>query len=245
MLKYKSSSELKQLARKQLMGKYGTVILAYFLMQFLIFLVLNTASSMTSPSTAGIILYYIIYFIVLLFTGIFLVGQNYLYFQIHRENRCSVSDMWYGFTNMPDKAIITQFIMYALCLICGIPFFICASCFYSARQTILFVLCIITLIIFVICSTVIQLLFSQVLYLLIDFPEKTSKELITLSISLMKGHLFRLFYIKISFIGMQLLVLLTFGIGSLWVNPYMNMVRANFYEDLTKELRQPSIDLTV
>lgn len=245
MTEFKSSSALKQLARKQLMGKYKTVILANFLMQLIIFFVMNSASSMASPSTVGILLYYVIYFIVLLFTGIFIVGQNYLYLRIYRENACTVSDMWYGFTHMPDKAIITQFIMYALCLVCGIPFFFCAASYYSTKQTVLLILSIVTLIVFIICSTIIQLLFSQVLYLLIDFPEKTSKELITLSISLMKGHLGRLFYIKLSFIGMQFLVLLTMGIGALWVAPYMNMVSANFYEDLTKGFRQPAIDVTV
>lgn len=245
MTNFKSSSTLKQLARKQLTGKYSTVILAYFLMQLIVFLVLNFASSQATSSTVGTILYYAIYFIVLLFTGIFVVGQNYLYLQISRENRCTVSDMWYGFYNFPDKAIVIQFVMYGLSLVCGIPFFLTVIWFSSTRQMVLLIFCALTLILFVVASICISLLFSQALYLIIDFPEKTGKELIRLSISLMKGHLARLFYLRVSFLGMQFLVMLTLGIGALWVNPYMNMVYANFYEDLTKGLRRPSIDLTV
>ena len=48
----------------------------------------------------------------------------------------------------------------------------------------------------------------------------------------MKGHKGRYFYISVSFLPLALLCLVTFGIGFLWLAPYMGMTFANFYVDL-------------
>lgn len=49
---------------------------------------------------------------------------------------------------------------------------------------------------------------------------------------LMDGNKGDLFVLDLSFIGWILLNILTLGIGSLWLNPYMNAARAAFYRTL-------------
>lgn len=49
---------------------------------------------------------------------------------------------------------------------------------------------------------------------------------------MMKGHVWKLFCLNISFIGWGLLTLLTFGILSLWTLPYQNLAQAEFYDQI-------------
>ena len=73
-------------------------------------------------------------------------------------------------------------------------------------------------------------------YILLENPEMTANEAITKSKELMDGNRWRLFCLEISFFGWALLVaLLTFGIGSLWLKPYMEASFAAFYREITAE----------
>lgn len=63
----------------------------------------------------------------------------------------------------------------------------------------------------------------------------TALQAITASRQVMKGHKFDLFVLGISFIGWYLLAGLTFGIGLIWLVPYINTTRAAFYNDISKE----------
>ena len=71
-------------------------------------------------------------------------------------------------------------------------------------------------------------------YILKDNPEMKNNAAIEESMRMMDGHKLELFMLDLSFIGWALLSLLTCGIGFLWLTPYMNMARVNFYEDLKK-----------
>ena len=52
---------------------------------------------------------------------------------------------------------------------------------------------------------------------------------------MMKGSKGRLFYIDLTFVPLMLLCVLTCGIGLLWLMPYMQATKANFYLDLVKQ----------
>ena len=71
-------------------------------------------------------------------------------------------------------------------------------------------------------------------YILKDNPEMKNNAAIEESMRIMNGHKLELFLLDLSFIGWALLSFLTCGIGFLWLAPYMNMARVNFYEDLKK-----------
>lgn len=71
-------------------------------------------------------------------------------------------------------------------------------------------------------------------YILKDNPEMKNNAAIEESMRMMDGHKLELFLLDLSFIGWVILSILTCGIGLLWLVPYMNMARVNFYEDLKK-----------
>lgn len=74
-------------------------------------------------------------------------------------------------------------------------------------------------------------------YLLKDHPELKFNAAIEESMRLMSGNKMRLFILDLTYIGWFLLCIVTFGIATLWVNPYWCTARAAFYEDLMSDLR--------
>jgi len=69
-------------------------------------------------------------------------------------------------------------------------------------------------------------------FILHDNPDIGASEAITRSKKMMYGHKGKLFGLCLSFIGWGILCCFTFGIGFLWLCPYINLSIANFYEDL-------------
>jgi len=80
--------------------------------------------------------------------------------------------------------------------------------------------------------------YSMSFFILRDNPGIGAMEAITRSRKMMNGYKGKLFCLCFSFIGWGLLCCLTFGIGFLWLAPYVTSSIANFYEDLKKN-QQP------
>ena len=72
--------------------------------------------------------------------------------------------------------------------------------------------------------------------LLAQNPDIGVMDAIGQSKELMRGHKGRLFWLSLTFIGWVLLSVLTFGIGFLWLNPYMEAAQAAFYLERTDQL---------
>ena len=72
-------------------------------------------------------------------------------------------------------------------------------------------------------------------FILKDNPNMKNNEAIELSMAMMNGHKWDLFCLQLSFIGWAFLCVLTFGIGYLWLVPYMQTSTAAFYEDVKAE----------
>ena len=66
-------------------------------------------------------------------------------------------------------------------------------------------------------------------YIKADHPEYDWQACINGSKRMMQGHKWELFVLDLSFIGWVIVGMLTCGIGMLWVTPYMECTRANFY----------------
>ena len=76
--------------------------------------------------------------------------------------------------------------------------------------------------------------YSMSYFILRDNPDMGANEAITASRKMMNGHKGELFGLYLSFIGWAILCLFSFGIGYLWLSPYMTLSLANFYEELKK-----------
>ena len=74
--------------------------------------------------------------------------------------------------------------------------------------------------------------YSMTFYILRENPEMTAGDAITASQKMMDGHKMDLFLLSLSFIGWAILASITFGIGYLWLIPYIYTAYAAFYETL-------------
>jgi uncharacterized membrane protein len=80
-------------------------------------------------------------------------------------------------------------------------------------------------------------------FIMAENPEMTASEAITASKELMDGHKWELFCLRFSFIGWELLSILSLGVGALVLNPYMNAAEAAFYRSLCpRKIPQPVVE---
>lgn len=83
-------------------------------------------------------------------------------------------------------------------------------------------------------------------YLMAENPDMGVMEAIGRSKELMMGNKWRLFCLQLSFIGWNLVCVLTLGIGYLWLAPYQNAAETAFYLEVTGRAdAMPQPDLPV
>ena len=85
---------------------------------------------------------------------------------------------------------------------------------------------------FVIPGIVKSYAYSMSYFILADHPEMSQSDARKASIEMMKGHKWELFCLQFSFIGWYLLTIITCGILTFWVTPYVDAATAAFYENL-------------
>lgn len=83
--------------------------------------------------------------------------------------------------------------------------------------------------------------YSQTLFILRDEPTLKYDGAIERSMAMMQGHKMDYFLLILSFIGWYILGIVSFGIGFLWINPYITRALVIFYEDLKSEYENKTI----
>lgn len=92
---------------------------------------------------------------------------------------------------------------------------------------------------FIIPGIVKSYAYAMTPYVMDDHPEMDAEECIHESRMMMQGYKWKLFCLDLSFIGWALLCCLTFGIGLLWLQPYIEASHAKFYDELKARRSQP------
>lgn len=83
--------------------------------------------------------------------------------------------------------------------------------------------------------------YSQMNYIVAEFPHVPVVQALDISKKITRGHKGELFVLYLSFLGWALLCVLTFGIASLWVIPYQTMTCVNAYHALMKSALESGI----
>ena len=74
--------------------------------------------------------------------------------------------------------------------------------------------------------------YAMVPFVLEDHPEMSAREVLRTSREMMRGHKWELFILELSYIGWILLCIITLGVATFWVEPWMTTAMAHFYEDI-------------
>lgn len=244
---FRTSSQLKAEARRLMLGKYKTAIAMFMILETIV-LTITLCSSMflDSNTIAGTILTLAISFLISVFSSLLTVGFLSFFLKVACKQPYSISDVFLGFKFHPNKIISLQFILlgisYLLVLTAMLPASITFFLYAASDNGLFFLLFSLFLILGMAIAISIMLSYSQIFYLLLDFPEASTKEILRRSKSLMKGHKWRFFYIQVSFLPLSLLCILTFGIGTLFLVPYQQMTYTLFYLDLIQGQTKPSFE---
>ena len=86
--------------------------------------------------------------------------------------------------------------------------------------------------------------YAMTSFILKDEPEMKNNAAIEKSMAMMEGNKNKLFMLDLSFIGWAILCIFTLGIGLLFLQPYVAISRAAFYEDL-KAQQGGSVEVNV
>lgn len=104
------------------------------------------------------------------------------------------------------------------------------------------------LVVSVVLMILVEYRYAFCFMIMAEYPEIRAIDALRNSATLMKGNKWRLFCLHFSFIGWSLLAtLVPFGIGMIFLSPYLNAATAAFYDDIAnrtaaKEAEFPSLD---
>ncbi|MBO5999004.1 MAG: DUF975 family protein [Lachnospiraceae bacterium] len=242
----KTSAELKAFARGTILSCLPVCIGANLIYSLVRFLLDNiVAGVLTDASVLSFVMNIALSFLSAVFMGIFQAGLCLIYLKLIFGQPASVRDLFHCFRESPDRVVRLQAVISALQLAGLLPVQIYMSFFsrgsvlslaelLSQDRTALVGMAVrfgtLSLI-----GTVIQFAVSLFLglscYILLDFPELGTVEILQRSIRLMRGAKGKLLYITLSFIPLYLIGFISFGIANLWVMAYEQAVLAAFYKD--------------
>ena len=242
-----SIKELKRSAREKLLGNYGILIGASILYSILSRVLMSILGApfqrrflyaflSGNLQPADVFPYYgVLYFCVFIasFVGI---GWHYMNYRIARGEKTDISDLFFVFTHKPGSYIKLLFLQIGILLLCAIPvvigcvaLFVCLSIDQVVLGIIFYAAGLIAYLILVIRE---GLRLSCCYYIYFDNNAMPARKVVRLSRQLMDGNIMKLFKLNISFIPIVLLSILSLGIASLWLNPYIVVTKSNFYLSL-------------
>lgn len=239
MKKSSPNSMIKAAARGQLLGKYPTVVFAYLMSEFTIYaLSYISRNTLDLSRTVSIVIFILLQFILILLSGILLCGQNYLYLNIARNKPFSPQDVWYGLTHLADRILIIELLIAFHIFLRSLPSILLLALWFHTKSIIAGFFAAAFLGITVVYAVLILLGYSQTLFLILEDPSASLEEVLEAGPLLMHGNVLSYLKLLISFIGLFILSILSFGLGFLWVMPYFHASRTNFYLSLLKKRAQ-------
>ena len=242
------ASEIRKLTRDALTGKWGKaalVTLVYFLIVCGISLVLNHIS-VIGPIAQYVIDIPIAFGLISTFMKL-KRGEEVSYIGFLTDGFSNFANSWKVTLWTAVKMIIPIIILivsYILIIAFGIGGLILSSATsdisssasaataIGAGSMIFIIIGFIGIFISSIWLTIKSYSYQLIYFLLFDNPNKDAKEIVEESEQLMNGNRWRLFCLELSFIGWIFLACFTFGIGMLWLMPYMSIAQIVFYEVL-------------
>lgn len=232
-MKQLKPSVLKREARIKMQGNYGTLVAASLLVFGCTFL-LNVVLSLLTPASStlfSLLLYLAGFLIVTTLYNVLSAGISRLYLNLANNQPLSLRDLFYAFSTHPEPIAVYSAV--SLVVEVGILYFILVLQIYAVRFVsrwilVLFTVAALLLLLFFLLT------FSCFLFLHACDPWKSAKELFSDCLRLMKGHRLALFWLSLTFLGVLLLCILSFGFGLLFAMPYMHMTITLFYKRLSE-----------
>ena len=205
------AKDYRNLAWTKLSGKWGIMALCTLIYS----LILGACSSFANmnnfdgaPPSVKMLFTSIGTVASLLLSGPFIIGMSTLALNVSRGKEVKVEQLFSGFKNYAS----------------ALALYLINSIFIALWSLLLIVPGIIK-----------AISYSMSYYILIDNPNMGANEARKQSMAMMEGHKWRYFCLMFSFIGWIILCVLTLGILTFWVTPYIQTAQSEFYHSLLAE----------
>lgn len=246
MKQYKKSYELKNTAKDRLEGKYISIIgvlLLSTLISWAVRFAINSVGNSTlygvyarTRSDTSIVVISVVFELLLLFADVMLgvmnAGITLCFLKLACGQPFSFKDLFYGYRTDSKKILLITAALVIWQALCLFPFRYLLQNYLNTKEILWILYAFLGLAIGLAVYIPVSLGIGLSFYLMFDFPENSGKETLSLCWRLMKGHRKQLFYLELSFLPLMLLCVLSFGIGFLWLQPYMQMTYTYFYLDM-------------
>jgi uncharacterized membrane protein len=143
--------------------------------------------------------------LMLILSGPLLLGFSQYFLKFKRGENPALEDAFSGFRNL-GSSIALYFIMGIFILLWSL--------------------------LLIIPGIVAGIRYSMAFYVLCDNPDRGAMNALNKSKELMRENKMQLFLLGLSFVGWAVCCIFTFGIGFLWLTPYMALSVVNFYEEV-------------
>lgn len=232
MKRFASRASLKASARQALLGHYLPLASAFLSLSLLEYMIVAPSALIQISPPFGTFLYYGINFAIGVFFAVFKVGIAWLFLSNACGQQVYAGGIFTGFWHEPGKAIQIQLFPSLLMLLPElIPQLLLNRYVSTLKLSWLYGSLAALLLLFPVALFV-RILYSQVFFIMLDFPELTARECLSRSRQMMKGHKWRYFVLLLSFLPWTFAAFFTCGIGMLYVYPYRQQTLACFYLDL-------------
>lgn len=244
----KTSAELRQQARQALLGRYGTacggILLALLFMivvSIAVMFVWLVVGAVTFAAgirmTSGLLL--AVCFVVLGFLTMvcFITGEIRICMRICAGEESEMADLFFGLTHHPLRFGALWLIFYlGIGLLQMLPgFLVQRSLWLMTGHLEMLLLAGAGNIVLLIVVSLLGMRYLLNVIAMVDHPELSIMECFHYSSVLLQGSYKRLFGLWPGFVGMILLGYTSFGIGFIWITPYLISVLICFYFDLKEE----------
>lgn len=231
-----TNREIRGYAREKLVGNLTVPVLATLLCTSAAsFFQLCREFGIIGVNVSSFIFYIILSLVVSTFWGIFDYGLRYFYLTLVTKKEANLAALFAGFKGSTETILTASLVLSLLNLICLSPFYIYG--FFFAPST--FTGLMITLGAYLVCSLVyylVSIMFAPMYFIICDHPGMPFPVVLILNFSMMSfKKWFKYLRLQLSFIPLCLVSFISFGIGFLWVLPYVYTSYTYFYEDLCEE----------
>jgi len=230
--------ELKRIARGNLQGHFLTFIRVYIFCTLVTSLLEMPFSLMTNevPFSTPNIIYYVSTILIGIASVVLTAGQYRLHLKLARSGEMHLSELFIPVKYHSNQFILTELILFGVSLLTMLPMFAGIHLAYTEEGMQNYIIAIITSVISIILGMYISLTFDLVYFVMNDAENLSMIQALKYTMHIIATHRKRYLYMQFSFLGMLLLSGLSFGIGFLWVQPYMIHTTTLFYLDVKGEL---------
>lgn len=230
--------ELKRIARGNLQGHFLNLIRVYIfctLITSLLEMPFSLLSNEVFFSTQNII-YCVATILIGIASVVLTAGQYRIHLKLARHGELHLSELFIPVKDHSNQFILTELILFGISLITLLPMFGGLFLIYTAQGITDYLIAFVLSVLSFILGMYVSLTFDLVYFVMIDDENLSMLQALKYTQNMIHTHRKRYLYMQLSFLGMLLLAGLSFGIGFLWVQPYMVQTTTLFYLDVKGEL---------